>query len=150
MKSWIKSYKVPRTEFIEKLSRACCSLHSLKVQAFLVSFTLPWNIFLNAYKITNSISGMALAFWYGGHLLADREINGYELFVIFLAIVSGGEAAGSFFAQSNSKIFNPCHTSTLLNTKFRYCPGTFSCESYSEYENDSNIPYIGHGSYPSS
>ncbi|KAB8295120.1 hypothetical protein EYC80_007053 [Monilinia laxa] len=33
--------------------------------------------------------------WYGGHLLADREMNGYEIFVIFLAIVSGGDAAGS-------------------------------------------------------
>lgn len=69
---------------------------------------------------------MALAFWYGGHLLADREINGYELFVIFLAVVSGREAAGSFFAQSNSRQNIPYPTPTVPN-RVRYCSGTLSC-----------------------
>ncbi|KAI9643523.1 hypothetical protein NHQ30_008142 [Ciborinia camelliae] len=68
-----------------------------------------------ASKIANKDSGMALAFWYGGHLLADRQINGYELFVIFLAIVSGGEAAGSFFAQSNTIVQAHSAANHILN-----------------------------------
>ena len=47
---------------------------------------------------------MGLTFWFGGHLLADREIDGFELFVVFLATLAGGEAAGGFFAHTNSKI----------------------------------------------
>jgi ATP-binding cassette subfamily B (MDR/TAP) protein 1 len=46
---------------------------------------------------------MALAFWYGGTLLARREISAYAYFVIYISIVAGGEAAGEFFASSNSK-----------------------------------------------
>jgi ATP-binding cassette subfamily B (MDR/TAP) protein 1 len=46
---------------------------------------------------------MGFTFWYGGGLLAQRELNSYEYFVIFIAIVSGGEGAGQFFANTNSK-----------------------------------------------
>jgi len=45
---------------------------------------------------------MALAFWYGGQLLARRELSAYEYFVVFIAVVAGGEAAGEFFASTNS------------------------------------------------
>ncbi|KAK6599982.1 ABC transporter [Botrytis cinerea] len=75
------------------------------------------SMLLFAFSQSASLLGMALAFWYGGHLLADREINGYELFVIFLAIVSGGEAAGSFFAQSNNIVQAHSAANHILNMK---------------------------------
>ena len=40
----------------------------------------------------------ALVFWYGGQLLASREYNVGQFFVIDVAIVQGGQAAGQFLA----------------------------------------------------
>ncbi|KAM3065940.1 hypothetical protein ACMFMF_010565 [Clarireedia jacksonii] len=77
---------------------------------------------LFAFSQSASLLGMALAFWYGGHLLADQKINGFELFVIFLAIVSGGEAAGSFFAQSNSIVHARGAANQILNMKEQATP----------------------------
>lgn len=45
---------------------------------------------------------MSLAFWYGGNLLVSGEIGPVQIFVVFIAIVSGGEAAGELFAKTNS------------------------------------------------
>jgi ATP-binding cassette subfamily B (MDR/TAP) protein 1 len=47
---------------------------------------------------------MALAFWYGGQLIADGEYSTEQFFVIYIAIVFGGEAAGQFFAYTPSKL----------------------------------------------
>ncbi|KAI1680521.1 ABC transporter transmembrane region [Pyrenophora tritici-repentis] len=41
---------------------------------------------------------MALTFWYGGTLLASREYNNVDFFVIYQAIVQGAVAAGMFFS----------------------------------------------------
>ena len=41
---------------------------------------------------------MALAFWYGGQLLGKHEYNAMQFFVIYDAIVLGGQAAGNFLA----------------------------------------------------
>ncbi|KAF1996643.1 leptomycin B resistance protein pmd1 [Amniculicola lignicola CBS 123094] len=41
---------------------------------------------------------MALAFWYGGTLLASREYNLMDFFVIYMAIVQGAVAAGMWFS----------------------------------------------------
>ncbi|PZD22071.1 MdlB, ABC-type multidrug transport system, ATPase and permease component, partial [Pyrenophora tritici-repentis] len=41
---------------------------------------------------------MALTFWYGGTLLASREYNNADFFVIYQAIVQGAIAAGMFFS----------------------------------------------------
>lgn len=41
---------------------------------------------------------MALAFWYGGQLLGSREYRIEQFFVIYIAIVQGGQAAGQFLA----------------------------------------------------
>jgi ABC-type multidrug transport system fused ATPase/permease subunit len=41
---------------------------------------------------------MALTFWYGGTLLASREYNTVDFFVIYQAIVQGAIAAGQFFS----------------------------------------------------
>ncbi|OWY50925.1 P-loop containing nucleoside triphosphate hydrolase protein [Alternaria alternata] len=41
---------------------------------------------------------MALTFWYGGTLLASREYDTVDFFVIYQAIVQGAIAAGQFFS----------------------------------------------------
>jgi ATP-binding cassette subfamily B (MDR/TAP) protein 1 len=41
---------------------------------------------------------MALAFWYGGTLLASREYNIVDFFVIYMAVIQGASAAGMWFS----------------------------------------------------
>ena len=41
---------------------------------------------------------MAFTFWYGGQLLGDHEYNVMQFFIIYIAIVQGGQAAGQFLA----------------------------------------------------
>ena len=54
-------------------------------------------------RVLNLSLGMALAFWYGGKLLVQREITAYVYYIIFIAVVAGGEAAGELFGGSKSK-----------------------------------------------
>ena len=59
---------------------------------------------LSMHNETNPLTrlGMALAFWYGGNLLANGEISAFQIWVVFTAVVAGGDAAAEFFASSNS------------------------------------------------
>ncbi|KAF7928453.1 uncharacterized protein EAE98_005509 [Botrytis deweyae] len=41
---------------------------------------------------------MALAFWYGGTLLASREYGPVNFFVVYIAIINGAESAGSLLS----------------------------------------------------
>ena len=41
--------------------------------------------------------GVGLAFWYGGRLMAAGEYTARQFFVIFIAVVFGGQAAGFLF-----------------------------------------------------
>lgn len=43
---------------------------------------------------------MALTFWYGGQLLGSHEYDVMQFFIIYIAIVQGGQAAGSFLGFS--------------------------------------------------
>ncbi|KAK1918660.1 ABC-type transporter tr06 [Pyrenophora teres f. teres] len=43
---------------------------------------------------------MALTFWYGGTLLASREYDNVDFFIIYQAIVQGAIAAGMFFSYA--------------------------------------------------
>ncbi|EFQ98079.1 leptomycin B resistance protein pmd1 [Nannizzia gypsea CBS 118893] len=40
---------------------------------------------------------MALAFWYGGTLLANHEYNTLQFFICFVALISGAQIAGAIF-----------------------------------------------------
>ncbi|TVY71496.1 Sophorolipid transporter [Lachnellula suecica] len=64
------------------------------------------NIFVSmilfSFSESASLLGMALTFWYGGNLLGNKLLTSYEYFVVFIAIVAGGEGAGEFFASTNS------------------------------------------------
>lgn len=46
---------------------------------------------------------MALAFWYGGTLLAKREYGLVDFFVIYTAVIQGAIAAGMWFSFAPSK-----------------------------------------------
>ncbi|RDL36738.1 putative leptomycin B resistance protein pmd1 [Venustampulla echinocandica] len=41
---------------------------------------------------------MALTFWYGGKLLADREYDAVQFFVVYIAVINGAESAGSLLS----------------------------------------------------
>ncbi|ETN36902.1 uncharacterized protein HMPREF1541_07889 [Cyphellophora europaea CBS 101466] len=61
-------------------------------------FTMFW------YAISQSIEFliMALGFWYGSRLLANGEYSTQQFFVIYIAVIFGGQAAGQFFGYSTS------------------------------------------------
>ncbi|KAK5267560.1 hypothetical protein LTR96_006888 [Exophiala xenobiotica] len=52
------------------------------------------------FALSDSIElcAMALTFWYGGQLLASREYNPVQFFVIYIAVVQGAQGAGQFFS----------------------------------------------------
>ncbi|RMZ76350.1 hypothetical protein DV738_g5027, partial [Chaetothyriales sp. CBS 135597] len=45
---------------------------------------------------------MALGFWYGSRLLASGEYTTPQFFVIYMAVIFGGQAAGQFFGHTTS------------------------------------------------
>lgn len=53
-----------------------------------------------AFSFADSVElcAMALTFWYGGQLLASREYNTTSFFVVYIAIIQGGQSAGQFFS----------------------------------------------------
>lgn len=56
------------------------------------------------YSLTQSINflAMALGFWYGGKLCSTGEYSTEIFFVVFIAIILGGESVASFFQYSTS------------------------------------------------
>ncbi|KAI6848552.1 multidrug resistance protein [Hortaea werneckii] len=56
------------------------------------------------YAITQSINflAMALGFWYGGKLVSTGEYTTEQFFVVFIAIILGGENAAQFFSYTTS------------------------------------------------
>ncbi|OQD78772.1 hypothetical protein PENANT_c082G01455 [Penicillium antarcticum] len=51
-----------------------------------------------AFSDSVELCAMALAFWYGGQLLASREYDPVAFFVVYIAIIQGGQSAGQFFS----------------------------------------------------
>jgi ATP-binding cassette subfamily B (MDR/TAP) protein 1 len=45
---------------------------------------------------------MALIFWYGGQLLSRYELSAENYFIVYTAIMFGGQAAGFSFGFSAS------------------------------------------------
>lgn len=65
------------------------------------------------FGLSDSIDllGNALAFWYGGRLLSFGEYDVVQFFIIFTAIVFGGQAAGFLFGFTSS-MFLSVHLSS--------------------------------------
>ncbi|PLB46368.1 putative ABC multidrug transporter [Aspergillus steynii IBT 23096] len=51
-----------------------------------------------AFSESVELAVMALTFWYGGQLLASREYDMVSFFVVYIAIIQGGQTAGQFFS----------------------------------------------------
>lgn len=49
------------------------------------------------------LAAMALAFWYGGRLMTYGEFGAEKFFVVFVAVIFGGQAAGFIFGFTMSK-----------------------------------------------
>ncbi|CAK1365324.1 Multidrug resistance protein 3 [Cercospora beticola] len=56
------------------------------------------------YALSQSLEFLilALGFWYGSRLVASYEYTTEQFFVVFIAVVFGGQAAGQFFGYSTS------------------------------------------------
>ena len=56
------------------------------------------------YALSQSIEFliMALGFWYGSRLIADREYSTTQFFVIFIAVIFGGQGTAQFFSYTTS------------------------------------------------
>ena len=56
------------------------------------------------YALSQSLEFLieALGFWYGSRLIASGEYSVTQFFVIFIAVVFGGQSAGQFFGYSTS------------------------------------------------
>ena len=63
---------------------------------------LAWTMFWFALSQSLEFLIMALGFWYGSRLLASGEYTTTQFFVIFIAVIFGGQAAGQFFGYSTS------------------------------------------------
>jgi ATP-binding cassette, subfamily B (MDR/TAP), member 1 len=57
---------------------------------------------------------MGLAFWYGGKLLFQGEYNPTDFFLIFVAIIFGGQAAGFLFGFTLSQLIGSLIFTLLL------------------------------------
>ncbi|KAL6231862.1 hypothetical protein BDW75DRAFT_31362 [Aspergillus navahoensis] len=53
------------------------------------------------YAFSDSVDfcAMALTFWYGGQLLASREYELVQFFVVYIAIIQGGQMAGTMLSS---------------------------------------------------
>ncbi|KAL4904152.1 hypothetical protein BDW74DRAFT_32483 [Aspergillus multicolor] len=52
-----------------------------------------------AFSDSVDFCAMALTFWYGGQLLASREYDIVPFFVVYIAIIQGGQMAGMMFSS---------------------------------------------------
>lgn len=43
---------------------------------------------------------MALAFWHGGRLMSNYQLNSYEFFVAYMACIAGAQSAGNIFGSA--------------------------------------------------
>lgn len=66
------------------------------------SRALFWTMFWYAISQSIELLIMALGFWYGSRLLAAGEYTTTQFFVIYIAVIFGGQAAGQFFGYSTS------------------------------------------------
>lgn len=58
--------------------------------------TAPLAVLIFSLADSIELACMALAFWYGGRLLGTQEYNVEQFFIIYVAIIQGGQAAGQF------------------------------------------------------
>ncbi|RAL07161.1 ABC transporter ATP-binding protein [Aspergillus homomorphus CBS 101889] len=68
-----------------------------------------------AFSDSVELCAMALTFWYGGQLLASREYEPTSFFVIYMAIIQGGQQAGQFFSFGSNIAQATASANRMLN-----------------------------------
>ncbi|PYH40412.1 ABC transporter ATP-binding protein [Aspergillus saccharolyticus JOP 1030-1] len=70
-----------------------------------------------AFSDSVELCAMALTFWYGGQLLASREYEPTSFFVIYMAIIQGGQQAGQFFSWGSNFAQSTAAANRILNSR---------------------------------
>ncbi|OGM49320.1 lipid A export ATP-binding/permease protein msbA [Aspergillus bombycis] len=70
-----------------------------------------------AFSDSIDLCAMALTFWYGGQLLASREYDPVAFFVVYIAIIQGGQAAGQFLSFGPNMAQTTASARRILGTR---------------------------------
>jgi ATP-binding cassette subfamily B (MDR/TAP) protein 1 len=62
-----------------------------------------WSTLIFAASDSVQFLCMALAFWYGGQLLAKREYDALQFLVVYTAVINGAEQSGTLLSFGPSK-----------------------------------------------
>ncbi|KAL8942079.1 MAG: hypothetical protein Q9211_001555 [Gyalolechia sp. 1 TL-2023] len=84
------------TGFLDEYSMLLANIANTSVLSTL--HTMFWTALAQSLEFLM----MALGFWYGGHLLANREYTAEQFFIVFLAVFFSGQAAAQFTSYSTS------------------------------------------------
>ncbi|ORX91110.1 lipid A export ATP-binding/permease protein msbA [Clohesyomyces aquaticus] len=94
-----------------------------------------FTILIFALSDSLEFCSMALGFWYGGRLLATREYDSLQFFIIYAALIQGAQAAGQFLAIGP----NVANATAAANRIIAYRQGSESI-SAKKSDNDSEKP----------
>jgi ATP-binding cassette subfamily B (MDR/TAP) protein 1 len=86
------------------LERAIVDEFAASMSSIVQSSTKSLVFTMIPYALSQSLEFLilALGFWYGSRLVASGEYSSEQFFVVFIAVVFGGQAAGQFFGYSTS------------------------------------------------
>ena len=118
----------------DSITQKYSSLLDAQLQAFIRK---SWYVGI-VYALGDSLEllGMALTFWYGGQLLASREYQPIQFFVIFAAIVQGAQQAGLFLSITPNLAKATSAGNRILELRER----TKSTQEASKYTGTREIP----------
>lgn len=91
-----------------------------------------------AFSDSVELCAMALAFWYGGQLLASREYEPTAFFVVYMAIIMGGQQAGQFFSFGPNVAQATASANRILN--FRPASGTDVGSGIDSEKQEASLP----------
>ncbi|KAF2463015.1 multidrug resistance protein [Lindgomyces ingoldianus] len=80
------------------------SMYHQKLQAATTTSTrrMLFQMALYSLSDTLALAGNAMAFWYGGRLISYGELSTTKYFIIFSAVIFGGQSAGFMFGFTSS------------------------------------------------
>lgn len=64
-------------------------------------------LFYKSLRILLTLKAIGLVFWYGGKIVSEGEISVQQFFIVYTAIIFGGQGAGYIFGYSSSKLTSP-------------------------------------------
>jgi ATP-binding cassette subfamily B (MDR/TAP) protein 1 len=78
--------------------------YSQKLQMIVTKSIRSLSITLIPYALSQNLEFcvQALAFWYGSKLVISNEYTALQFFIIFIAVIFGGQSAGEFFGYTTS------------------------------------------------